>query len=86
MPVASGMVDRISVFPQFCCLTIRTAPTQQRLMLLWSYFAQEDNATNRLLHGAYLAIVRDALVHSREVQVSYASGSALVDSVSLVNV
>jgi hypothetical protein len=86
MPSVSGTVDRISVFPQFCCVTIRSTATQQRVMLLWSYFSQEDNATNRLLHGGYLAMVRDAFVHNRKVEFLHPSGSALVDSVALVQI
>jgi hypothetical protein len=85
MPLVSGTVDRIHVDPNFCCVTLRTAPTQQTLMLLWSYLTQEDNASNRLLHGAWLAMVRDALLHDRAVQFSHATGSALVASVALLN-
>ena len=51
MPTRQGTVDGIFVNPSFCCITLRTAPTQQALLLLWSYLSQEDNATNRLLHG-----------------------------------
>ena len=83
MPVVQGTVDRIFVNPSFCCVTVRTAATQQKLLLLWSYFAQEDNASNRLLHGSYLSLVREALVNGRRVELFHATGSALVDSVTL---
>jgi hypothetical protein len=83
MPVVQGTVDRIFVNPTFCCITLRTAPTEQKLMLLWSYLAQEDNASNRLLHGSYLSLVREALVHDGRVELFHAAGSALVDSVTL---
>jgi hypothetical protein len=84
MPLVTGTVDRIYVDPSFCCVTLRTAATQQKLMLLWSYLTQEDNASNRLLHGGWLAMVRDALVHDKTVQFSHATGSALVDSTALL--
>ena len=86
MPLVSGTVDRIIVFPDFCCVTIRTSSTQQRVMLLWSYLTQEDNATNRLLHGGYLGMVRDAFNHNRRIQFSHADGSTLVDSVALLHI
>jgi hypothetical protein len=54
-------------------------------MLLWSYGTQEDNATNRLTHGAYLAMVRDALLHGRRVEFAHVTGSSLVDSVTLID-
>lgn len=84
MPITQGTVDRIFMNPTFCCVTVRTAPTQQTVLLLWSYLSQEDNATNRLLHGGYLSLVREAYVHHRTVQLSHATGSALVDSVTLI--
>ena len=85
MPAVNGTVDRIFVNPTFCCVTLRTAATQTKLMLLWSYSAQEDNATNRLTHGSYLAMVREAFVHSRRVEFAHATGSSLVDSVTLID-
>jgi hypothetical protein len=83
MPLVQGTVDRIFVNPSFCCVTLRTAPTQQKVVLLWSYFTQEDNASNRLLHGSYLSLVREALVHDGTIEVFHPTGSALVDSVTL---
>jgi hypothetical protein len=85
MPVVQGTVDRIFVNPTFCCVTVRTAPTQQKLMLLWSYLTQEDNASNRLLHGSYLSLVREACVHGGRVELFHATGSSLVDSVTLTD-
>jgi hypothetical protein len=83
MPVVQGTVDRIFLNPIFCCVTVRTAPTQQKLMLLWSYLTQEDNASNRLLHGSYLSLVREALVQGARVELAHATGSSFVDSVTL---
>jgi hypothetical protein len=83
MPVVQGTVDRIFVNPTFCCVTVRVAPTQQKLMLLWSYISQEDNASNRLLHGSYLSLVREAAVQGGRVELSHTTGSSLVDSVAL---
>ncbi len=83
MPLVEGTVDRIFVNPSFCCVTIRTAPTQQRLLLLWSYFSQADNASNRLLHGSYLSLVREAYVHGGNVELFHNTGSSLVESVTL---
>jgi hypothetical protein len=85
MPVVNGTVDRIFVNPTFCCVTLRTSATATKLMLLWSYGAQEDNATNRLTHGAYLALVRDALLHGRRIEFAHATSSSLVDSVTLID-
>jgi hypothetical protein len=84
MPVTRGTVDRIVVGPSFCCVTVRTAPTQQTLLLLWSYPTQEDNASNRLLHGGFLGMVRDAYLHNRRIELTYAASSAIVDSVALI--
>lgn len=83
MPVVQGTVDRIYVDQGFCCVTIRTSSTQQKVMLLWSYLTQEDNASNRLLHGSYLSLVREAFVHNAKVELSHNTGSALVKSVTL---
>jgi hypothetical protein len=52
-------------------------------MLLWSYLTQTDNASNRLLHGSYLSLVREAAVGGQEVALSHTTGSALVNSVTL---
>jgi len=82
MPIVNGKVERIYVDPNFCCVTVRTAPTKQTLMLLWSYLAQTDNASNRLLHGSYLSLVREAAVGGQEVALSHTTGSALVNSVA----
>ena len=83
MPIVQGKVDRIYVDPIFCCVTVRTGPNQQTLMLLWSYQTQPDNASNRLLHGSYLSLVREAAVGGQEVALFHTTGSALVNSVEL---
>jgi hypothetical protein len=83
MPIVTGKVDRIYLDPIFCCVTVRTEPTKQTVMLLWSYLAQTDNASNRLLHGAYLSLVREAAAGGQEVALSHTTGSALVNSVTL---
>lgn len=83
MPIVQGKVDRIYVNPIFCCVRVRTGPTTQTLMLLWSYLTQTDNASNRLLHGSYLSLVREAAVGGLEIALSHTTGSALVESVSL---
>jgi hypothetical protein len=83
MPVVQGTVDRIYVDQGFCCVTVRTSSTQTKVMLLWSYLTQEDNASNRLLHGSYLSLVREALVHGRKVELSHNTASALVNAVTL---
>ena len=71
--------------PNFCCVTIRTAPTKQTIMLLWSYLTQPDNASNRLLHGGYVSLVREAAVGGQQVTLSHSTGSALVNSVTLTS-
>ncbi len=84
MPTVQGTVDRIFINPTFCCVTLRTEPTEQTLLLLWSYLAQEDNASNRLLHGSYLSLVREAAVNARQVVMTHPEGSSLVDDVTLI--
>ena len=84
MPLVQGTVERIWVSTSFCCVTVRTAPTVQKALLLWSYASQEDNASNRLLHGSYLSLVREALVHGKSVELQHESGSSLVDYVVLI--
>jgi hypothetical protein len=54
-------------------------------MLLWSYLTQPDNASNRLLHGSYLSLVREAAVGGQQVALSHSTGSALVNSVTLTS-
>ena len=83
MPNVKGTVDRIFVNPSICCLTIKRSDGSTKVMLLWSYLSQDDNATNRLLHGSYLGMARDALAHNKTIEVSHSSGSAFVNSVSL---
>lgn len=84
MPVLTGTIRKISVSEQFCCLHIdETSTGMIKYMLLWSYFAQEDNATNRLNHGMYLSLARDAFGSSRAVSLSHDSGSAIATDVSI---
>jgi hypothetical protein len=83
MPSVRGTVRQIFVNPAFGCVSMQATSGQNKLMLLWSYTTQEDNATNRLLHGSYLALTRDALTNNKEITYAHATGSALVDSVTL---
>jgi hypothetical protein len=85
MPIVRGKVEQVFLDPGFCCVTIRTAPTKQTVMLLWSYLTQPDNASNRLLHGSYLSLVREAAVGGQQVALSHSTGSALVNSVTLTS-
>ena len=52
-------------------------------LMLWSYFLQQDNAKNRLTHGMYLSLARDALVHRKRIRLTHDSGSSLVTLVQV---
>ncbi len=83
MPNESGSVERIFVNDSLCCVTINKSDGSNSVLLLWSYFSQDDTAANRLLHGSYLAMAREALLHNRTLEVSHSSGSALANAVIL---
>lgn len=83
MPTVEGSVAQIAVGPAWCCVTINKAGGGSTTVLLWSYPTQPDNATNRLLHANYLAITRDAFIHSKTLRVVHPDDSALVDSVAI---
>lgn len=83
MAVAEGSVSQIFVNPTYCCVTINTISGGSETVLLWSYDAQSDSATNRLLHANYLAVTRDAYVHNKTLRVTHPTDSALVDSVMI---
>lgn len=81
MAQTSGTIHSISVFGGFCCVRVLDVDTgSSSYLLLWSYSAQEDNATNRLLHGQFLSLTRDALINNRTVTFGHDSGSALIES------
>lgn len=81
MAQTKGRIDNISLFDNFCCVRVlETEDNEASFLLLWSYFTQEDNAKNRLLHGQFLSLTRDALVNNRVVTFSHDDGSALVES------
>lgn len=83
MANVSGSVERIFVNDLLCCVTIRKTGGSTSVVLLWSYITQDDTAANRLLHGTYLSMAREALLHNRTLEVSHPSGSALATAVSL---
>lgn len=84
MATTKGRIDNISVFDNFCCVRVlETDAGEVAVMLLWSYPTQEDNAKNRLLHGQFLSLTRDALINNRVVTYTHDDGSALVESMLL---
>ena len=84
MATTVGKIENITVTEQKCCVRVlETAATGSSFMLLWSYFVQDDNAKNRLTHGMYLSLARDAWLNNRTVTFSHASGSAIVTQVQV---
>jgi hypothetical protein len=78
MPSVQGSIRSINIYETFCCVHLLKTDNTLQYVLLWSYgSAQEDNAKNRLLHGMYLALARDAFLHNRPVELTYNSGSSL---------
>ncbi len=81
MAETKGRIDNISLFEEFCCVRVlETDSGDATVLLLWSYFTQEDNARNRLLHGQFLSLTRDAQAGNRLVTFGHPDGSALVES------
>ncbi len=81
MAQTKGRIDSLRLFDQFCCVRVLgTEDGDATFLLLWSYWAQEDNARNRLLHGQFLSLARDALADNRVVTFNHDDGSALVES------
>jgi hypothetical protein len=79
MPVVTGSIRSIHIFDFFCCVKVLKEDDTSQFLLLWSYGgAQEDNAKNRLLHGMFLSLARDAFLNNRTATLSHASGSAIV--------
>lgn len=84
MAETKGRIDNITILDGFCCLRVlEEEDGGASVLLLWSYSTQQDNASNRLLHGQYLTLVRDALVNNRVVTFGHEDDSALVDWVVL---
>ncbi len=78
MATTKGKIENISLTEDFCCVRVlETEEENTSFILLWSYFVQEDNATNRLNHGMFLSLVRDAFLNNRTVEFTHDSGSAL---------
>jgi hypothetical protein len=81
MPSATGAIRSINLYDTFCCVKFLKTDDTTQYFLLWSYGpAQEDNAKNRLLHGMYLSMARDAFLHNRTATFSFNDGSSLVTS------
>lgn len=82
MATTKGKIENISLTEDFCCVRVlETEEENTTFILLWSYFAQEDNATNRLTHGMFLSLVRDAFLNNRTATFTHDSGSALASIV-----
>ncbi|MGQ0569591.1 MAG: hypothetical protein ACT4P5_08690 [Armatimonadota bacterium] len=80
MATTTGRIEEINLFESFCCVRVLKTTGTPTYMLLWSYPTQPDNAKNRLLHGMYFSLARDAHVHNRTVRLGHTSGSAFVTS------
>ncbi len=85
MPTVTGTVKQIFVSSATCCVTIDQTSGPDKVVLLWSYPTQEDNATNRLTHGTYLALTRDGYVNGKIVECVIPNNSSLVTSVKIRN-
>ena len=85
MPTVIGTVTQIFVNPQTCCVTVDQTSGPNKNCVLWSYPTQEDNATNRLTHGTYLALTRDAYVNGKIVRSVHPNNSSIVSSVRIEN-
>jgi hypothetical protein len=84
MATVTGSVSQISIFSTFCCVSINKVGGGSETVLLWSYSpSQPDNATNRLLHANFLALTRDAYIHSKTIEVQHPDTSSLVSSVAI---
>lgn len=85
MATTTGTIDNITVNEKFCCVRVLLTGGSggNAFIVLWSYFVQPDNATNRLTHGMYLNLIRDAWVGNRTVTFTHPSGSALVSQVQV---
>lgn len=83
MPSVKGTIKRIFINPDYCCLTIKPTSAKDKFILLWSYLTQEDNAKNRLTHGAYLSLARDAYTHNKTITLSYQQNSSIADSIAI---
>ena len=81
MAETKGRIDNINVFDGFCCVRVlETAGGDSTTVLLWSYFAQAPSAADRLLHGQFLSLTRDALTHNRIVTFNHPDDSAIITS------
>ena len=84
MATTEGRIDNIFVSEDYCCVRVlRTEDAEISFITLWSYFVQEDNAKNRLTHGMYLSLARDAWLNNRTVVFTHEDGSALATQVQV---
>jgi hypothetical protein len=81
----AGTVTAVTVFPEYCCITIKTRSSVNKVsVLLWSYMVQPNNEINRWLHNHYLELVRDAYTYGKQIQVgTSADTSSIAESVTI---
>lgn len=84
MAVTTGTIQELNLFESFCCVKMLRTDDTISYLLLWSYGpSQEDNARNRLLHGMFFSLARDAYLNGRTVRLTHDSGSSLVTAVTV---
>ena len=83
MPVFTGEPDKVFVNEIIAVVTLTQVATDTtEHFLLWSEIGKTYTPSERLLHGMWLSLVRDALADGRNVRVAHPDGSALITSLT----
>ena len=82
MPIVIGTVQKILVTEDTASVKIQEDDGSTSTMLLWTDYAEDSTPTQRIAHGQWLAVLRDAFVGNFTVSVSTVTWTNQVESVS----
>lgn len=83
MASVRGTIEKIHVGEVLAGLTI--SPNDggaSETLLIWSEIGQTYSPREKLLHGTWLSLLREALSDGREVRCTHPDGNALITSVT----
>lgn len=80
MPSFNGVPDKIWINEIVGVVTLRPSTGPVEHFIVWSEIGQTYTPSDRLRHGMWLSLLRDALADGREVQVLHGYGDAFVTS------
>ena len=82
MPTVQGTVSEIDVFEEYAWVKIEDSGDTETVFI-WSNYAADYSPQQRLVHGAWLSLLREALVNRLQVSVYHPSDSSMMSSLDL---